>query len=307
MSSNHDRNEVEMTGEYKPHQEAIRVQDDLGHTEGVKRRVLVIILTCFGLLLILQGTGCLQLERWLSPKSVTTQEAYLDKPSGPKVDHSTLDAVLRRFVTEQGQVNYELLRSSPEGLDRYITELAQVAFGPLPRDEKLALLINAYNAFTLRLILDHWPVESIRDIPKDKRWAAKRWGIGSIQLSLDEIEHEYLRKNFKEPRIHFAINCASLSCPPLRREAYQAAKISQQLQDQAVRLHSDPGSCDLDSASQKLRLTRLYLWFEGDFEQASGSSLAFAAQFHPGLASVLKKSEPSIEWIEFDWRLNAAR
>ena len=172
MSSNHDRNEVEMTREYKPHQEAIRVQHNLGHTEDVKRRVLVLILTCFGLLLILQGTGCHQLERWLSPKSVTTQEAYPDNPTGPKVDHSTLDAVLRRFVTEQGQVDYELLRNNPEGLDRYITELAQVAFEPLPRNEKLALLINAYNAFTLRLILDHWPVDSIRDIPKDQRWSA---------------------------------------------------------------------------------------------------------------------------------------
>ena len=96
-----------------------------------------------------------------------------------------------------------------------------MSFADLGRSEKLALLINAYNACTLRLILDHWndgQLASIKDIPRDNRWEDQRWQIGKRRLSLNQIEHEEIRGRFAEPRIHFALVCAAKGCPPLRAE-----------------------------------------------------------------------------------------
>lgn len=279
------------------------------HTPVVKSRTLILILLVLALLVVVQPISCHQLERWFGPASVNLREAYTNGNTGPRIDHNTFDAVLERCVTASGQVRYQVLAEDRTGLDRYIAELGRVIFDPLPRNEKLALLINAYNAFTLCLILDHGPsLDSIRDIPEVDRWTARRWQLGKEVMSLDEIEHDYLRGRFKEPRIHFAINCASVSCPPLRREAYRGDRIEQQLEEQAKAVHANSAWVQLDSSAQTIQLNRLYLWFEGDFEQAAGSVLGFAARFHPGLAAELEAGRtPSIEWLEYDWNLNQAR
>jgi hypothetical protein len=215
---------------------------------------------------------------------------------------------LRDFVTDTGMVHYPKLVEHSADLDRYIAVLGTLDFTALGRNEKLALLINSYNAFTLRLIIDHWPVHSIQDIPAAERWDARRWRIGDLQLSLDEIEHDYLRKRFREPRIHFAINCASIGCPPLRVEPYRAERLERQLQEQAERMHRDPTWVELRDNRSTIRLTRLYQWFSGDFEQVSGSVLDFAARFLPDLAIEVEAGRrPTIEWIEYDWGINLAR
>ena len=108
----------------------------------------------------------------------------------------------------------------------------------LGRDERLALLINAYNAFTLRLILDHYPVASITDIPADQRWDAVRWRLAGETYSLNQIEHELVRPNFREPRIHFALVCAAVGCPPLRTEAYTGELLEEQLEGQTRYSHA---------------------------------------------------------------------
>ena len=253
--------------------------------------------------------GCHHIERWLGPAPVKMKEAYSATDAGASVDHSRLTAVLKRHVTASGLVRYAALRANPEDLDLYIRQLRDVQFDPLPRDEKLALLINAYNAFTLRLILDQTAsLGSIQEIPKPDRWDARRWQVGPLLLSLDQIEHDYLRPHFQEPRIHFAINCASISCPPLRAEAYRGEHIEEQLAAQTMALHSDPAWVKLDTAAQTIELTRLYLWFEGDFEQTAGSVLKFVARYHPKLAAELDAGRtPEIRWLEYDWNLNQAR
>lgn len=149
------------------------------------------------------------------------------------------DALLRTQVDADGLVDYAGLKDAHAELDAYIRSLAAAPFEQLGRDEKLALLINAYNAFTLRLVLDHWPLASIRHIPGKRRWDAPRWRLAGETLSLNQIENERIRPRFKEPRIHFALVCAARGCPPLRAEAYTGARLSAQLADQARRVHSD--------------------------------------------------------------------
>ncbi len=167
------------------------------------------------------------------------------------------------------------------------------------------MLINAYNAFTLRLMLDHYPLKSIRDIPKAKRWAARRWRVAGNTWSLNDIEHEQVRAKFAEPRIHFALVCASVGCPPLRNEAFTAEKLDAQLQDQTRYVHTHARWFRFDEARNTLHLTRLYDWYGGDFEQAAGSVTAFVSRHAPSVMSAVGAGKKlKIKWLKYDWSIN---
>jgi len=239
------------------------------------------------------------------PPAVTLQEAYAARPDGPHVDHSRFDRVLKKYVDADGWVDYAALKRDSGDLDAYIASLAEVPFEQLGRDEKLALLINAYNAFTLRLILDHYPLRSIRDIPASKRWDARRWNVGGHVWSLNDIEHKQIRPKFREPRIHFALVCAAIGCPKLRNEAYDPARLDAQLENQTRYVHTHDRWFRYDAAANAVHLTKLYQWYGNDFRQVAGSVLDFAARYSPPLAEALGTGRrPKIRWLEYDWTLN---
>ncbi len=245
--------------------------------------------------------GPLQTNPWVvaffGPPRPELNEAYAQDVGTVEVDHRLLDGLLRRNV--QGySVDYDGLEAEEATLDAYLAVLADAPFHDLSRDGKLAVLINAYNAFTLKLILDHRPLSSIKDIPADQRWDAKRWTLAGRTVSLTELEHEELRAKFVEPRIHFAINCASVGCPPLRAEAYDPARIDEQLETQSRIIHNDARWLELDGDTVKL--TPLYLWYQTDFEQVAGSQLGFAGRYR----SELSEGSWSIRWKDYDWSLN---
>lgn len=245
------------------------------------------------------------LRNLFGPPPVTLQEAYQNQSDGPTFDHSAFDALLHEHVDGDGWVDYEGLREDAAALDSYIASVSRAPFDSLGRDEKLALLINGYNAFTLRLILDHYPVESIKDIPSEKRWDAKRWRIGSMTLSLNQIEHEQIRPKFADPRIHFALVCAAIGCPKLRNEAYQAARIEEQLEDQTRYAHSHDRWFRYQPGAKEVHLTKLYDWYGSDFKQVAGSVLNFAARYSIRLKSAIEEDrKPRVRWLDYDWTLN---
>jgi hypothetical protein len=276
-------------------------------TQQTRKRTRFIFIAAVLLIMITTGVVCHRdITRTLfGPVAVQGEEQYEANDDAITFDHSQWNLVLRQFVGANGSVDYDRLKETPEHLDRYIAQLKACNFNEHDRNGKLALLINGYNAFTMRLILDYYPLKSIRDIPKAKRWIHKRWHIGSLHLSLDEIEHDYLRKRFDEPRIHFAINCGSEGCPPLRNEAFDASRIEGQLQDQTVTLHADGGFASYDPSNQTLSLNSIYDWYKGDFTKGDNSILNYAAQFMPSLAAALKRGEKvTISWKSYDWGLN---
>ena len=239
------------------------------------------------------------------PPPVELSEAYAAGPGQLEFDHSVLDALLSARVDQDGWVDYDGLAGDAAQLDAYIATLAEARFDELGRDEKLALLINAYNAFTLRLILDHYPLVSILEIPDEKRWDDRRWRVGGQLWSLSDIEHQQIRPKFIEPRAHFALNCASIGCPKLRNEAYRGGRIEEQLADQARYAHSDKRWFFFDAEANELWLTQLYDWYRGDFEQAGQSLARYAARFSPPLQQALDGGrEPAIHWLQYDWNLN---
>ncbi|MBI5863089.1 MAG: VTT domain-containing protein [Planctomycetes bacterium] len=240
------------------------------------------------------------------PPTATLQEAYSGKSDDATFDHSQFDSLLRKHVSEGGWVDYEGLKADSANLDAYLASLEKAPFDKLGRDEKLALLINAYNAFTLRLILDHYPVKSIKDIPDAQRWADKRWKIAGGTWSLNQIEHEQIRPKFREPRVHFALVCAAVGCPPLRAEAYTGTKLEAQIADQTRYVHTHERWFRFDSKSGVVKLTKLYDWYGDDFKQVAGSVLAYAAKHSKELQAALDaKKPPRIEWLDYDWRLNS--
>ena len=165
-------------------------------------------------------------------------------------------------------------------------------------EERLAFYINAYNILTIQLIIDHWPVDSIRDIGNLLRgpWDQVVLTTSSTELTLDNIEHDIIR-SYDEPLIHFAVNCASLSCPDLRREAYQADKLDAQLMDQFRGIFQQKGKGALID-DETLRVTKLFRWYAGDFE-ADGDVETFIRTRLPELE--FSDIKPN---LDYDWSLN---
>ena len=242
-------------------------------------------------------------------------------PGTKTFDHADWDAVASRFVDAEGRFDYAGLAADPDAvasLDAYIEALAAADTQSLTRDAHLATAINAYNAWTVRLILDHFengkPPHSIMYIPVEERWQAVRWIFGGEEMSLDTLEHLLIRPWFDEPRIHFALVCAAVSCPPLRAEAYTADRLEAQLKEQMQRTHRDGPWVRMAGSGGPLELTSLYRWYGQDFvpaldqpvaEDQEAELLPVVAERAAALAAALERGEtPEIEWLPYSWVLN---
>lgn len=230
------------------------------------------------------------------------------------VDHGALDRVLASVVRQGAdgiaRVDYGHLRSTRDGLDRYLAMLAGIRVDDLDRHQQAAFWINLYNALTLRTVIDHHPVASIRDIDispglfADGPWDAGLIVIAGERLTLNDIEHRILRPLWRDPRVHYALNCASLGCPDLRAEAYDAARLDAQLDDQARRFVNHPRGVRVDDG--RLQVSSIYDWFREDF---GGSDAAIIDHLRVHAGPPLKIALSGIAAIagdSYDWRLNGA-
>ncbi|MEE8409115.1 MAG: DUF547 domain-containing protein [Myxococcota bacterium] len=232
-----------------------------------------------------------------------------------KVDHThaVWTDILSTHV-EDGWVDYKSLESKTRPkLQRYLDQLAGVCGSDLrgwSKEQRLAFWINAYNAFMVDLVLRNYPLQSIRKIGT-LPMAAFRDNFIPIDLgngrmmALNDIEHEILRKKFDEPRIHFGLVCASKSCPALRSEAYIAAKIDQQLDDQARQFIADASKNRVDLSSHTLHLSKIFEWFREDFEKNDTELTDFIRKYlDPKTSKALQGRPVEIQFIDYDWSLN---
>ncbi len=227
--------------------------------------------------------------------------------AGKDFDHCAYELVLHDFVTGEGLVDYTSLSKKPENLDLYISELAKADADRLSNYEYLALMLNAYNAFTLKLIIEHPGIESIKDISSAKRWDDKRWHVGDKTLSLNEIEHDIIRKRYGEPLVHFALVCAAKSCPKLRNEPFTGSKLLSQLNDQAAHFFSKQQNFRWDADSNKVYLSEILDWFRYDFAENERGVVEYAVNYiDPQAAEGIKGSNENIKikYISYDWSLN---
>jgi len=221
------------------------------------------------------------------------------------VDNSLYAELLQKYV-QDGGVDYKGLKTEEQKLDQYLDILNKTNPENLSRDERLAFYINAYNAYTLKLILEHYPVESIKDIGGffSKPWSIEFAKVGGKTLTLDEIEHDIIRPRFQDARVHFAVNCASKSCPPLISEPYSGDKVDQQLEENTRAFLNDPQHTYLEGDT--LWVSRIFKWFGGDFND---DPLSFVLKFAEGEFKErleARKDEIEVEYLDYDWSLNEA-
>jgi hypothetical protein len=243
--------------------------------------------------------------------------------------HAAWTALLRKHVLlvrggQESQVRYEGFAADREALKAYLNSLSsvsQAAFDAFNKAQQQAFLINAYNAFTVELILTRWPqLKSIKDLGSliQSPWKPKWITLLGGKLSLDNIEHDMLRKRgvYDEPRVHFAVNCASIGCPALREEAFVAERLEAQLEQQAQRFMSDRTRNRFNAGRQRLELSKIFDWFGEDFKlnhKGVASLPAFAARYADVLADgaaereLIRAGKADIAFLDYDWNLNAPR
>ncbi|MST94891.1 MAG: DUF547 domain-containing protein [Pedosphaera sp.] len=223
--------------------------------------------------------------------------------------HGALDQLLKKHVTD-ALVDYPALKADSEKLDACLDEMAAVReadFQKWTQPQQLAFLMNLYNATTLRLILDHYPIKSIKKIGG---FLSGPWDQPVVRLfggtvTLGYVEHKILRKKYTEPRVHFAIVCAALGCPPLRSEAYLADKLNTQLDDQGEKFLGNARKNSVDARNRVVNLSPIFKWFSCDFEKKSGTVLKFVAPFFPADAQAeIAKGGYKIFYTDYDWSLN---
>ena len=220
------------------------------------------------------------------------------------VSHDIWNGLLQKNVDANGHVNYKGFKSEEAQLEKYLNILraAHPNTDKWSKDERLAYWINAYNAFTVALIIKNYPCKSIKDLggaiyKVNTPWDIKFITIQGITYDLNNIEHDIIRKEFNEPRIHFAVNCASVSCPNLRNEAFVASRLNEQLDDQARKFINDKSKNNI--SANNAQLSKLFTWFKGDFTK-QGTVVAFINKY-----STVKLSEKAkIDYLEYNWNLN---
>ena len=238
-----------------------------------------------------------ELEVHLSEPEAEVDNNENDGPELWQVDHQhmVLDKLLQKHVSANGKVNYEGILSDKGQLTAYLQGLS----GHPPKDDwsrpqKLAYWINAYNAFTIELILAHYPVKSIQDIAGGKPWDKKWIELGGTTYSLNQIENDVIRPQFNEPRIHFAVNCAAKSCPPLANQAYTPNNLEMLLEKQTKSFISNPAFNII--GKDKMVISKIFDWYGVDF----ANLVAFINKY----SSEQVVSVANISYMDYDWALN---
>ena len=253
--------------------------------------------------------------------------------SGALANPSTNDytAVLKQYVNDQGMVNYKAFKSNRQPLERYVQSLAALdpkGYAQWSNEKKIAFWINAYNGLTLQTIINHYPIKkggvisglrfpknSIRQIPGV--WDKIKHTVLGKPMTLNDIEHVTLRKQFNEPRIHMALVCAAQGCPPLRNELYVGERLDAQLSDQSRKFLANSEKFRIDREKNAVYLSSIFKWFGADFKEKFKTDqykqepedvrpvLEFVSRYvGPQDAEYLKTKKYRIEFLDYDWSLN---
>lgn len=221
------------------------------------------------------------------------------------ITHELWDTLVQIHVSPEGKVNYKGFIQDSIKLNAYLDLLS--AHHPNDKnwsaDERLAYWINAYNAFTVKLIVDHYPTKSIKDIKRGIAFINNVWELNFFEIeghsyNLNDIEHGIIRKRFVEPRIHAACNCASFSCPRLRNEAFTADRLEEQLDDQMRGFINNKTKNTLDPDNPKM--SKIFRWYGGDFKKTGKSVREYINQY----AEIKIKEGADIDYQDYIWTLN---
>jgi hypothetical protein len=223
---------------------------------------------------------------------------------GDVVDPGPFDSILKTYVDGSGNVDYAGIKESETArkkLDLYVESLADADPQGHSTDARLAFWLNAYNALVIDAVVERWPVSSPMKV--DGFFDGITHEVAGRSMTLDAIEHKYIRPTFEEPRIHFVLVCAAESCPRLRQQALTAANVESSME--AAAREFIPKATELKD-EKTVVTSKLFEWFGEDFEKAAGSVKAYLAKYTDGeVAEALKKSETKVRFSDYSWKINA--
>ena len=267
-------------------------------------------------LLVACLAGFSSAERLFAPGAELWEQWTAHSPDDLRtIDHAPWDRLLKTYVPDipagANRVAYaRVTQEDRTALDGYIDRLAAVNISGHARHEQLAYWINLYNALTVQVVLAHYPVASIRDIDispglfSDGPWVAKLVSVEGVALSLNDIEHRILRPIWRDPRIHYGVNCASIGCPDLRPEVFTGARVEQQLTEAARAYVNDPRGVSIEDGN--VTVSKIYDWFIEDFGGDEDGVIDHLLDFaKPALAVELRRIGKLYD-TSYDWSLNDA-
>lgn len=239
-----------------------------------------------------------------------------DNASAMTIDHGLWAGLLTAYLKPSpdgiNRFAYgKVSKSARKDLKTYLDALSKAQVSKLAEREQRAFWANLYNALTIEVILDHYPVKSIRDISiSPGLFAIGPWGKKLIEvegrsLSLDDIEHKILRKVWKDPRVHYSVNCASIGCPNLPAEPFTGAKLEKMLDDGARAYVNHPRGVSVDDRG-RVKASRIYDWFSEDFGASDANVLAHLRQYAAAPLRAKLEQAKSIASYDYDWSLNDA-
>jgi len=282
--------------------------------------------TCWALVALLCAFLILTACTTVSPRRGELSTRFTP---GQAFSHEAFGRVLNAFVDDRGRVDYAALKADPGGLELYYRLIASYSPDSHPalfpdRDHELAYWINAYNAAAMKIVVDYYPVRSITDIgpPAPLFFLPDKWGFfllhrpqfGTVNTSLYYLENSVIRKRFLEPRIHFALNCASISCPRLPREAFTGPLLQQQLEHEARTFFAKESNLKIDHQASVVYLSSIMDWYQDDFiawlekhhPDRRASLLGYVALYvdDQTAGELAKAGGYGVEFVPYDWTLN---
>lgn len=259
-----------------------------------------------------------------STQQATSTQAASTQSTSPLAanqpfDYGTYGTILSTYVSENGRVDYKGLQANPDSLKAFNQSLGEVSpetFSAWSEAEQMAFLINAYNAFTLESIIDQKPLKkSIRDIPGV--WKFRRFKVAGEEKTLDDIEHNTLRKNYKEPRVHAALNCTAISCPVLRTEPYTGDQLDTQLEEQVRGWVGSSEGLQIDRNGKRVAVSSIFKWFGEDWKDQYETTTGFVGNEKERAflnfisqhvseedRAYLQKGDYKLDYLDYNWALN---
>ena len=234
--------------------------------------------------------------------------------NGPKrPDVAAYDRILKSYVREDGMVKYDALKNDFDPLARFVEAVGAVSPDSHPslfpsREEKLAYWLNAYNALVLWVVTKEYPEKKDRLATpegQDQFFLRTDFKTGGRIRSLNDIENA-MRNQFMEPRIHFAIVCASKGCPWLPRDAFTAEKLEEQLESRARLFLNQERAVQVDNANHEVGISQIFDWFKKDFGTSTEAVLAFISKYRPADREALQQGTWKIRYLDYDWGINEA-
>ena len=233
----------------------------------------------------------------------------LQPENGAAFSHELFNQVLQEHVDEEGRVDYAKLKGMPEKLEAYLDLLAVANPAELSYNAQLAFWINAYNALVIKGVIDHYPTTSVRKIKLFGGFFYRlKFQVAGKTYTLNQIEHDIIRAEFVDARVHFVLVCASLGCPALENRAFSAETIEEHLETATMRFVQNPDRVRLERGERRVYLSKIFKWYEDDFTEGYAGVADFLADYLPTEdAEFLSTEKVKFRYLDYDWTLNDKR